>query len=117
MVAWWYCYQHHCYQHHGALFVGMTFLSHFPSSLYKCCESVFHSIYIRYCHNGGIVTNTIPLSPRKVGKRCYKMEIINNKNLKDFFNCLKNCIDNGNIKTFNKKDLEYWKKEVLNEVQ
>jgi len=44
------------------------------------------------------------------------MEIINNKNLKDFFNCLKNCIDNGNIKTFNKKDLEYWKKEVLNEV-
>ena len=38
--------------------------------------------------------------------------MIDENNLKEFFDCLNSCINNGNIKSFNKKDLEYWKKEV-----
>lgn len=37
---------------------------------------------------------------------------MNEKNLNEFFNCLENCINNGNIKDFNLKDLNYWKNEI-----
>jgi len=37
---------------------------------------------------------------------------MNEKNLTEFFEFLNNSINNGNIKTFNLKDLTYWIKEI-----